>query len=444
MTLRTTFLLTLTLTLALTTAANLYPPASPIHSIQPGTLSSLLKSHHPTLLQFYAPWCGHCQALVPTYERAARHLSGLAHVAAVNCDDESLKPLCAEYGVTGFPTLKVVRPARSTAKRDANANAKGKGKATVSEYRGARDVKSLVSAVLDAQPNHVKRLTVKNGNEEVEKWLDQDLEIDKILLFSAKSAPAPLLKALAIEYASKLSFGFIHHKQKRQSDAAGAGAGLGEVGEVAAQFGVQRLPSLVFVSRHDEAESAHDVHVHEDGSGGGESHSSHSKSGQRVSVYAGEMTREAIASWIRTEAGVDPVHGLEEKENPKKAKKANKAKKSAVKSTSTVNVKPTVAAATAKNQAKSKAKKQPAKNPVVQSDNSSPSATETATPPSPTPESEPVNPNPAEPVLEVEEAETEQPPAPEPVDEGIDTDELHGGDYEDTDGNENGNLRDEL
>ncbi len=34
-------------------------------------------------------------------------LQGMVNVAAVDCDDASLKSLCGKYGVQGFPTLKV-------------------------------------------------------------------------------------------------------------------------------------------------------------------------------------------------------------------------------------------------------------------------------------------------------------------------------------------------
>ncbi len=34
-------------------------------------------------------------------------LQGIATVAAVDCDDQSNQPLCGEYNVQGFPTLKV-------------------------------------------------------------------------------------------------------------------------------------------------------------------------------------------------------------------------------------------------------------------------------------------------------------------------------------------------
>lgn len=34
-------------------------------------------------------------------------MQGIATVAAVDCDDQSNQPLCGEYNVQGFPTLKV-------------------------------------------------------------------------------------------------------------------------------------------------------------------------------------------------------------------------------------------------------------------------------------------------------------------------------------------------
>jgi protein disulfide-isomerase A6 len=42
----------------------------------------------------------------------ARRAQGLVTVGAVDCDEEANKPLCARYGVKGFPALKLFGPQR--------------------------------------------------------------------------------------------------------------------------------------------------------------------------------------------------------------------------------------------------------------------------------------------------------------------------------------------
>jgi protein disulfide-isomerase A6 len=56
------------------------------------------------LIEFYAPWCGHCQQLKPSYEKVAKILKGVVRVGAVNMDVH--KQHGSKYGVTGFPTIK--------------------------------------------------------------------------------------------------------------------------------------------------------------------------------------------------------------------------------------------------------------------------------------------------------------------------------------------------
>jgi protein disulfide-isomerase A1 len=68
-----------------------------------------IKKNDLTLVEFYAPWCGHCKALAPEYDRASILLKGTAGVALAKVDCTEQRDLCEKYEVQGFPTLKLFR-----------------------------------------------------------------------------------------------------------------------------------------------------------------------------------------------------------------------------------------------------------------------------------------------------------------------------------------------
>ncbi|KAJ8674390.1 hypothetical protein QAD02_005652 [Eretmocerus hayati] len=66
---------------------------------------SVLKSDDIVIVDYYAPWCGHCVTLEPHYAMAAQMLEGKVRFARLNC--EKYRQKCGQAGVQAYPTLKL-------------------------------------------------------------------------------------------------------------------------------------------------------------------------------------------------------------------------------------------------------------------------------------------------------------------------------------------------
>ncbi|XP_005870414.1 PREDICTED: protein disulfide-isomerase A2 isoform X1 [Myotis brandtii] len=79
------------------------------------TLGRALQEHPALLVEFYAPWCGHCKALAPEYIKAAALLAAeSAKTRLAKVDGPSEPELTKEFAVTEYPTLKFFRDGNRT------------------------------------------------------------------------------------------------------------------------------------------------------------------------------------------------------------------------------------------------------------------------------------------------------------------------------------------
>ncbi|KAJ7008221.1 protein disulfide-isomerase A6 [Populus alba x Populus x berolinensis] len=91
----------------------------------------VLDENKDVLVEFYAPWCGHCKNLAPTYEKVATAFKSEEDVVVANLDADKYKDLAEKYGVSGFPTLKFFP----------------KGNKAGEEYEGGRDLDDFVAFI---------------------------------------------------------------------------------------------------------------------------------------------------------------------------------------------------------------------------------------------------------------------------------------------------------
>ncbi|KAG5642585.1 hypothetical protein DXG03_002536 [Asterophora parasitica] len=82
--------------------------ASNVADLDSKNFDSVIGKGKPGLVEFFAPWCGHCKNLAPVWEQlgdAYAHAKDKVVIAKVDADGAG-KDLGKKYGVTGFPTLK--------------------------------------------------------------------------------------------------------------------------------------------------------------------------------------------------------------------------------------------------------------------------------------------------------------------------------------------------
>ncbi|KAF9978738.1 protein disulfide isomerase (PDI) protein [Actinomortierella ambigua] len=189
--------------------AGLYSKNDAVIDLTPKNFDKeVLNSDHLVFVEFYAPWCGHCKNLVPTFRKAAKNLEGIVKFGAVDCDNDTNRPICSRYGIQGFPTLKAF-PGVSRAYLKKHTV----GKKTPIDYNGARAGGAIVNFLTSQLPDNVRSVSKRPSSERntnIDDLIADENNVRALLLTDRDQASA-MYKGLATEFAHKLHVAAYSH-----------------------------------------------------------------------------------------------------------------------------------------------------------------------------------------------------------------------------------------
>lgn len=185
------------------------------------------------LVEFYAPWCGHCKKLAPEYEKLGASFKKAKSVLIGKVDCDEHKSICTKYGVSGYPTIQWFP----------------KGSLEPKKYEGPRSVEALAEYVnseagtsvkIAAIPSNVVVLSADNFDEIV-------LDKTKDVLVEFYAPWCGHCKNLAPTY-EKVASAF-----KLENDVVIANVDADKHKDVGEKYGVSGFPTLKFFPKSNKA-----------------------------------------------------------------------------------------------------------------------------------------------------------------------------------------------
>jgi len=196
----------------------------------------IVKGTEFVLVEFFAPWCGHCKQLAPEYEKAATALREYGNLKLASVDATVEQSVASGYGIKGYPTLKFFK------------------NGVASEYNGGRTAPKIISWLLKAIGAPLKTLT---SADELTAY-NADKPASVIGFFEKDSAQAEAFqKAAAIEteaqfavvndaaVAKALSVPFPSVVVFKTTEANAVYEGDFTAEAIAAFVGVERIPLVI-------------------------------------------------------------------------------------------------------------------------------------------------------------------------------------------------------
>lgn len=156
-----------------------------VEELTEASFGEFVQANRPTMVLFYAPYCGHCKALMPAFEKAAWVLDD-NDIQIARVDSTAQRELSRSLGVTGFPTLKVY-PAASAGEPAAPDSV---------DYRGSKDPQALIDHMrLAADPSYESPVPMDMG------WSGNDGKVLHVVVKTWDEIRETFPRVLAMFYA---------------------------------------------------------------------------------------------------------------------------------------------------------------------------------------------------------------------------------------------------